>query len=112
MVSLFTESMLKLFASPIDFAISSLAVLSSMAEGGIIEKFPDSWDLQYLWAIVVEHLAGNHPMDILIEKVSTSLLISNLIFQSSMIRDESLYIFLYINMNLEFFFYTISGSGL
>ena len=27
-----------------------------MAEGGILEKFPDSWDPQYLWTVVVEYL--------------------------------------------------------
>ena len=40
-----------------------------MAEGGTIEKFPDSWHPQYLWAIVVEYLLDNHPVDILIKKL-------------------------------------------
>ena len=40
-----------------------------MAEGGIIEKFPDSWDPQYLWSVVVEYLSDNHPMDILIKRL-------------------------------------------
>ena len=39
-----------------------------MAEGGIIEKFPDSWDPQYLWT-VVEYLSDNHPVDILIKRL-------------------------------------------
>ena len=40
-----------------------------MAEGGTIEKFPDSWDPQYLWATVVEYLSDNHPVDILIKRL-------------------------------------------
>ena len=40
-----------------------------MVEGGIIEKFPDSWDPQYLWSVVVEYLLDNYPMDILIKRL-------------------------------------------
>ena len=40
-----------------------------MAEGGILEKFPDSWDLQYLWTVVVEYLLNDHPVDILIKRL-------------------------------------------
>ena len=37
-----------------------------MAEGGI---FPDSWDPQYLWTVVVEYLLNDHPIDILIKRL-------------------------------------------
>ena len=40
-----------------------------MAEDGISEKFPDSWDLQYLWSVVVEYLSNDHPVDILIKRL-------------------------------------------
>ena len=40
-----------------------------MAEGGILEKFPDSSDLQYLWSVVVEYLSNDHPVDILIKRL-------------------------------------------
>ena len=40
-----------------------------MAEGGILEKFPDSWDPQYLWTVVVEYLSNDHPVDILIKSL-------------------------------------------
>ena len=40
-----------------------------MAEGGIIDKFPDSWDPRYLWTVVVEYLLDNHPVDILIKRL-------------------------------------------
>ena len=40
-----------------------------MAEGGILEKFPDSQDLQYLWTVVVEYLSNDHPVDILIKRL-------------------------------------------
>ena len=40
-----------------------------MAEGGILEKFPDSWDPQYLWTVVVEYLLNDHPIDILIKRL-------------------------------------------
>ena len=42
---------------------------SPMAEGGIIKKFPDSWDPQYLWTVVVEYLSNDHPVDILIKRL-------------------------------------------
>ena len=40
-----------------------------MAEGGILEKFPDSWDPQYLWTVVAEYLSNDHPIDILIKRL-------------------------------------------
>ena len=40
-----------------------------MAEGGILEKFPDSWDPQYLWTVAVEYLSNDHPIDILIKRL-------------------------------------------
>ena len=40
-----------------------------MAEGGILEKFPDSWDPQYLWSVFVEHFSNDHPVDILIKRL-------------------------------------------
>ena len=46
-----------------------LSNLSPMAEGGILEKFPDSWDPQYLWTVVVEYLSNDHPIDILIKRL-------------------------------------------
>ena len=45
-----------------------------MAEGGILEKFPDSWDPQYLWSVVVEYLSNDHPVDILIKRLVFLLL--------------------------------------
>ena len=40
-----------------------------MAEGGILEKFPDSWDPQYLWSVFVEYLSNDHPVNILIKRL-------------------------------------------
>ena len=40
-----------------------------MAEGGTIEKFPDSWDPQYLGTVVVEYLLDSYPVDILIKRL-------------------------------------------
>ena len=40
-----------------------------MTEGGILEKFPDSWDPQYLWSVFVEYLSNDHPVDILIKRL-------------------------------------------
>ena len=51
-----------------------------MAEGGILEKFPDSWDPQYLWSVVVEYLSNDHPVDILIKKLVFLLLFAILTF--------------------------------
>ena len=64
-----------------------------MAEGGIIEKFQDSWDPQYLWTVVVEYLLDNHPVDILIKRLvllpSFSHLFSFVSFLIFLIWDES-----------------------
>ena len=46
-----------------------------MVEGGIIEKFPDSRDPQYLWSVVVEYLSDNYPMDILIKRLVLTILL-------------------------------------
>ena len=40
-----------------------------MAEGIVLVKFPDSWDPQYLWTVVVEYLSNDHPVDILIRRL-------------------------------------------
>ena len=40
-----------------------------MVEGGILEKFPDSWDPQYLWTVFVEYLLNDHPVDIPIKRL-------------------------------------------
>ena len=58
-----------------------------MAEDGIIKKFPDSWDPQYLWLVVVEYLLDNHPMDILIKRSALTILLKLLFL--SFIQDES-----------------------
>ena len=51
-----------------------------MAEGGILEKFQDSWDPQYLWSVVVEYLSNDHPVDILIKRLVFLLLFAVLTF--------------------------------
>ena len=58
-----------------------------MAEGGIIKKFPDCWDPQYLWSVVVEYLLDNYPMDILIKRLvlTISLKLLFYIFDSGLI---------------------------
>ena len=58
-----------------------------MAEGGILEKFPNSWDLQYLWTVVVEYLSNDHPIDILIKTLVFCYYIHYL---NVLIWDESL----------------------
>ena len=61
-----------------------------MAEGGILGKFPDSWDLQYLWSVVVEYLSNDHPVDILIKRL---VLYYYICYFNVLIWDESSYIF-------------------
>ena len=61
-----------------------------MAEGGILEKFPDSWDPQYLWSVVVEYLSNDHPVDILIKRLVFYYYIH---YFNVLIQDEWLYIF-------------------
>ena len=62
-----------------------------MAEGEILEKFPDSWDLQYLWTVVVEYLLNDHPIDILIKRLVFYYYIH---YFNILIRDESLCVLL------------------
>ena len=40
-----------------------------MAESGTMEKFPESWDPQYILTVVVEYLLDNYPVDILIKRL-------------------------------------------
>ena len=61
-----------------------------MAEGGILEKFPDSWELQYLWTVVVEYLLNDHPVDILIKRLVFYYYIP---YFNILIWDELSYIF-------------------
>ena len=61
-----------------------------MAKGGILEKFPDSWDLQYLWTVVVEYLSNDHPIDILIKRLVFYYYIH---YFNILIQDESSCVF-------------------
>lgn len=39
-----------------------------MAEGGVAEKFPDEWDIQFLGNVVASQLAAGTPVDFLIRR--------------------------------------------
>ena len=41
--------------------------LFSMAEGGC-EKFPDHWNAEFFWTVIVECISHGHPVDILIKR--------------------------------------------
>ena len=41
--------------------------LFSMAEGGC-EKFPDHWNTEFFWTIIVEYISHGHPVDILVKR--------------------------------------------
>ena len=41
--------------------------LFSMAEGGC-EKFPDHWNAEFFWTVIVEHIFHGHPVDILVKR--------------------------------------------
>ena len=41
--------------------------LFSMAEGGC-EKFPDHWNAEFFWTVIVEYISHGHPVDILVKK--------------------------------------------
>ena len=49
------------------FQLSSLISLFSMAEGGC-EKFPDHWDPEFFWTVIVEYISHRLPTDILIKR--------------------------------------------
>ena len=44
-----------------------------MAEGGIAEKFPDEWYLQFLGNTIISHLASGIPPDFLIKRYIFSI---------------------------------------
>ena len=39
----------------------------SMAEGGC-EKFPDHWNTEFFWTVIVEYISHEHPVDILVKR--------------------------------------------
>ena len=39
--------------------------LFSMAEGGC-EKFPDHWNTEFFWTVIVEYISHGHPVAIII----------------------------------------------
>ena len=41
--------------------------LFSMAEGGC-EKFPDHWNAEFFWTVIVEYISHRHPVDILVKR--------------------------------------------
>ena len=41
--------------------------LFSMAEGGC-EKFPDHWNAEFFWTVIVEYISHGHPVDILVKR--------------------------------------------
>ena len=44
-----------------------------MVEGGIAEKFPDEWDLQFLGNTLINHLASGIPSVFLIKRYIFSI---------------------------------------
>ena len=71
-----------------------------MAEGGILEKFPDSWDPQYLWTVIVEYLLNDHPIDILIKRLVSYYYSGHF---NILIWDESLCVLLLIHFSYGLF---------
>ena len=45
--------------------------LFSMAEGGC-EKFPDHWNAEFFWTVIVEYISHGHPLDILVKRWVTA----------------------------------------
>ena len=41
--------------------------LFSMAEGGC-EKFPNHWNTEFFWTVIMEYISHGHPVDILIKR--------------------------------------------
>ena len=46
-----------------------------MAKGGIAEKFPDEWDIQFLGNTIISQLASGIPPDFLIKRYVFSILL-------------------------------------
>ena len=41
--------------------------LFSMAEGGC-EQFPDHWNTDFFWTVIVEYISHGHPVDMLVKR--------------------------------------------
>ena len=49
------------------FRFGVLSPLLPMAEGSC-EKFPDHWDPEFFWTIIVDYISHRHPIDILVKR--------------------------------------------
>ena len=58
--------------------------LFSMAEGGC-EKFPDHWNAEFIWTIIVEYISHGHPVDILVKRWVTIRILCSFSFHSHII---------------------------
>ena len=58
--------------------------LFSMAEGGC-EKFPDHWNTEFFWTVIVEYISHGHPVDILVKRWVTVRIPFSFPFHFSMI---------------------------
>ena len=47
----------------------TLSPLFSMA--GCDEKFPDDWELEFFWTIIVEYISHDRPVDVLVKRFVT-----------------------------------------
>ena len=72
-----------------------------MAEGGC-EKFPDHWNLEFLWTVIVEYLSHGCPVDILVKRwVTVGIFFPFLLFSSWMFFHP---LFIH-SMHLLFFYF-------
>ena len=53
--------------------------LFSMAEGGC-EKFPDHWNAEFFWTVIVEYISYGHPVDILVKRWVTARILFSFSF--------------------------------
>ena len=73
---------------------------SPMAEGGC-EKFPDHWNLEFFWTVIVEYLSHGRPADILVKRwVSVGIFFPLFLLFSSWMFSFFIYSFFFKLNNL------------
>ena len=88
--------------SPIACRVTLILSGTQMAEGGIAEKFPDEWDLQFLGNSIINQLSSGISPDFLIERYIYIYFFLSILFYYSIFKVKVLFYYGDLNLLLEF----------
>ena len=77
--------------SPIACRVTLILSGIQMAEGGIAEKFPDEWDLQFLGNSIINQLSSGISPDFLIERYIYIYIFLSILFYYSIFKVKVLF---------------------